>query len=999
MTSSNNQMKNDIMAVGSRECLPMLTQEALIDAEAEVVHMILNGIGNDIYSTVDACPNAKEMWIAIERLQQGESFNMQDVKTKLLWEFEWSRFITIVKQANNLDDVSYHKLFDIMKQHQNKVNEIQAERIARNANPLVLVAATRHYPDTYPQAPPAPQPYKTHAPSSRQTTSTISHATTRNKGKEIFKAPSPPFESAPEEHNDEEEAQRDKKIQKSLALIAKQLKNIYKPTNNNLIISSNTKNKNVDTSPRTMNDKQTGQFGNQRTMTVAKNKEVIGNQRVKDYEYHKQKMLLCKKEAACIKLSAEQSEWLSDTNDERDEQELEAYYMYMIKIQEVLTTVDENFGPTYDAKPLEKGVDLDAEEPEDERVLLASFIANLKLNMEKVELERNKTFQTNQKEKEEDELKCKEALDLLAYVQANVDNITSIVETDWKQHELDMQTPIKHHIKLLVHDLLIQLAHKALKTVGIFENALKEVILEDLKYVKSVEKEADDLKMEIDDLKSQLETEKIDVLKVDDLLLQEFFSKDFVCFILLSIDDIDEYSEMICKYLEKIKECERLKIELSKSHQQKHDKSFAQLEQHCVNLELALQNAKEKTFVPKTNEDKDLSKPVTPQILPRKEKVKQVERNTNDPRVSNSTRVAYNTSVSKQQLSSTQMKDKVMQYNSQVMLKKKEVEYHHRYGAVRNDQFAPILGYGDLVQGNVTIKRESTCFVRDLQGNDLLTGTRGFYLYTIGLHECSSPTPICFMAKASTTQAWLWHRRLSHLNFDTINRLSKNDIVNGLQKLKFIKDHLCSSCELNLLHMDLCGTMRVQSINRKKYILVIIDDYSRGTEFFNKTLQTYFQEEGIRYQMTIGRTPEQNGVVERQKPTLIEVAQTMLLAYKFPLFFWAEAIETACYTQNRSLIIPRRVKTPYLIINERKATLKFLHIFCCTCYISRYGENLNKIKEKEDPCIFVGYATQSKGYRAYNKRTILIIESIHINFDELKEVMTSDDNTLGLVPQ
>ncbi|GKF73973.1 retrovirus-related pol polyprotein from transposon TNT 1-94, partial [Tanacetum coccineum] len=113
-----------------------------------------------------------------------------------------------------------------------------------------------------------------------------------------------------------------------------------------------------------------------------------------------------------------------------------------------------------------------------------------------------------------------------------------------------------------------------------------------------------------------------------------------------------------------------------------------------------------------------------------------------------------------------------------------------RYGAVRNDQFAPILGYGDLVQGNVTIKRESTCFVRDLQGNDLLTGTRGFYLYTIGLHECSSPTPICFMAKASTTQAWLWHRRLSHLNFDTINRLSKNDIVNGLQKLKFIKDHL-----------------------------------------------------------------------------------------------------------------------------------------------------------------------------------------------------------------
>ncbi|GKA63641.1 retrovirus-related pol polyprotein from transposon TNT 1-94 [Tanacetum coccineum] len=199
-------------------------------------------------------------------------------------------------------------------------------------------------------------------------------------------------------------------------------------------------------------------------------------------------------------------------------------------------------------------------------------------------------------------------------------------------------------------------------------------------------------------------------------------------------------------------------------------------------------------------------------------------------------------------------------------------------GTVRfgNDQFALILGYGDLVQGNITIKRvyyveglnhnlfsvdqlcdadlevafrKSTCFVRDLQGNDLLTGTRGCDLYTISLQETSSPTPICFMAKASPTQAWLWHRRLSHLNFDTINLLSKNEIVNGLPKLKFVKDQLCPSCELskskrslfktktapsskrrlNLLHMDLCGPLQIESINGNKYILVIVDDYSRYT--------------------------------------------------------------------------------------------------------------------------------------------------------------------------
>ncbi|GKB45982.1 retrovirus-related pol polyprotein from transposon TNT 1-94 [Tanacetum coccineum] len=144
---------------------------------------------------------------------------------------------------------------------------------------------------------------------------------------------------------------------------------------------------------------------------------------------------------------------------------------------------------------------------------------------------------------------------------------------------------------------------------------------------------------------------------------------------------------------------------------------------------------------------------------------------------------------------------------------------------------------------------KSTCFVRDLRGNELLTGTHRYDLYTISLQESSSPTLICFMAKVSPTQAWLWHRRLSHLNFYTINLLSKNDIMNGLPKLKYVNDQLCSSCKmgkakrsnfkiktipsskgwLHLLHMDLCGPMWVERINGKKYILVIVDDYSRYT--------------------------------------------------------------------------------------------------------------------------------------------------------------------------
>nr|GEV09053.1 hypothetical protein [Tanacetum cinerariifolium] len=165
-----------------------------------------------------------------------------------------------------------------------------------------------------------------------------------------------------------------------------------------------------------------------------------------------------------------------------------------------------------------------------------------------------------------------------------------------------------------------------------------------------------------------------------------------------------------------------------------------------------------------------------------------------------------------------------------------------------NDLIASILGYGDLVQGAVTIKR-STCFIRDLKRNDLLTGSYGTDLYLITLQDTNSPNIICLVAKATSSQAWLWHRRLSHLNFDTINLLSKNDIVVGLPKLKLVKHHLCSSCELGkakrksfhtkitpsskrrlqLLHMDLCGPMRVASINGKRYVLVIVDDYSRYT--------------------------------------------------------------------------------------------------------------------------------------------------------------------------
>ncbi|GJW14088.1 hypothetical protein Tco_0018221 [Tanacetum coccineum] len=225
---------------------------------------------------------------------------------------EWSRFVTIVKQQHKLDEVSYHKLFDILKQYQKEVNELRAERMAKNANPLALVATAQTLQDPYYQS---SKSHKSYAPTSKASLPTRSHATTRYKGKEIAKPITPPSESASEEDNDPEQAQKDKDMQKNLALIAKYFKKLYKPTNNNLRTSSNTRNKNVDTTPRYKNDNQTGQFGNQRAVNVVGARENVGGpvvqqsgiqcfnckefghyakecrkpKRVKDSTYHKEK--------------------------------------------------------------------------------------------------------------------------------------------------------------------------------------------------------------------------------------------------------------------------------------------------------------------------------------------------------------------------------------------------------------------------------------------------------------------------------------------------------------------------------------------------------------------------------------------------------------------------------------------------------------------------------------------------------------------------------------
>ncbi|GJW57990.1 retrovirus-related pol polyprotein from transposon TNT 1-94 [Tanacetum coccineum] len=249
-------------------------------------------------------------------------------------------------------------------------------------------------------------------------------------------------------------------------------------------------------------------------------------------------------------------------------------------------------------------------------------------------------------------------------------------------------------------------------------------------------------------------------------------------------------------------------------------------------------------------------------------------------------------------------------------------------GTVRfgNDQFAPILGYGDLIQGNVTIKRvyyveglnhnlfsvgqfcdadlevafrKSTCFVRDLQGNDLLTGNRGSDLYTISLQETTSSTPICFMAKASPTQAWLWHRRLSHLNFDYITLLSKKE--RKILKAEFASHGLIHWIRFLRSEDETPEVLKdfLMMIQRNLQAQVISVRTDKGTKFLNKTLHVYFKEEGIEQSGFHSRTPEQERRFRNVgNRTLVEAARTMLQLLSFHYPFWAEASATACYTQN-----------------------------------------------------------------------------------------------------
>nr|GEX17534.1 retrovirus-related Pol polyprotein from transposon TNT 1-94 [Tanacetum cinerariifolium] len=901
-----------------------------LNAEAKAVQIILTGIDNDIYSTVDACPNACEIWKAIERLKQGESINVQYLVTNLYWEFgkftsqdgeslesyysrfykmmnelirfqcdvsnhqvnvqfllqlqpEWQRFLTLVKQSQELKTVLYHKLYDILKQHQNEVNEIRAERIAQSSTRSQQVAI-------------------------------------RNRGKAIVNYPQPIYDQEPSMVAEDNETSKDKEIDKLMALISLSFKKIYKPTNNNLRTLSNTSRANQDNSLRT--NRGAG-YDNQRLCNVAGARETIGTtvvqkyriqcynckefghvarecqkpKRVKDAAYHREKMLLCKQEEAGIQLNAKQADWRDGTDDELEDQELEAHYMYMAQIQEVSPDAA-NSGPIFDAELLQKVSN------DDHYNVFA---------IESEHPEQSKSVHDTYPIKQDENNVIIDSLDM-SYVRKQID------QNDDDNDLANELEKLKGEIEDFKNkNISLESSNNRFKEANNTLSETNKLLYNDFK-------------------KSQAELQKRNNV--------EYASK-------VEID------------------CAKAKGDLI-SYKMKSQKSFNKYTQTINDLNQTLSEMKKKLCVHqetisilsqqkeaqiklyKTREYKELDKVTT---LENKVKLVEIFLFIVDYRCS-----------------------KHMAGNLKLLINFVEKflgTVYYVEGLNHN-----LFSVGQFCDADLEVAfRKSTCYIRDLKRNDLLTGSRGTDLYSITLQDTTSPNPICLMAKATSSQAWLWHRRLSHLNFDTINLLSKNDIVVGLPKLKYVKDHLCSSYELRkakrksfqskttlsskrrlqLLQMDLCGPMRVANINGKKYVLVIVDNYSRYT-------WTHFLR-------SKDETPK----------VLIEFLR----------------------------LVQRGLHAEVRIVQTDKGTEllnKTLHAyFDSKGFITKRPllEHLNKTAlskdetvhlKKGDACIFVGYSTQSRAYRLFNKRKRVIVEMIHVNFDELPQ-MASDHVSFDPEPQ
>nr|GEU45681.1 integrase, catalytic region, zinc finger, CCHC-type, peptidase aspartic, catalytic [Tanacetum cinerariifolium] len=966
-----------------------------LNAEAEAVHIILTGIDNDIYSTVDACPNACEMWKAIERLKQGESINVQDLETNLNWEF--GKFTSRDGESLESYYLRFYKMTNKLVRNQWNISNCEFNGGSGMICSfdslnwsffccfLCEVTFMRDAFSDYVGTGSCP----------------ISVDVSENRGKAVVNSPSPIYDQKPTMVAEDDELSKDKEIDKLMALISLSFKGTV--------------------------------YDNQRIVNVVGARENVGTPVVQKYGIQ---CYNCKEYGHIAREC--QKPKRDDTDDEPEDQELEAHYMYMAQIQEVTPDAANNSGPIFDIEPLQKIQNndnynvfaIESEHPEqskfvndtypieqdkhnviidswdmsydrehvdqdddddlaNERDLLASLIEKLKCEIDDSK-NRNKFLETSNKalvdklKDETEDFKTKnKSLESSNnhFKEANneLSKTNQLMFKDLKkfQAELDRYHNVKYASKindlnqtiseikkeLFAHqdtisilsqekaaqikfyktredkeiDKVIALENKVqvldnivyntgqsvqtmnmlnrnctmsfakpeflkkaqranprLYDIGCSNDSLALMLAPESDEVIRLEKERvipstsvsrpqlksnrmEDIvmlnnsqgkKQEVEDHRRNVKfsNNKTFVTACNDSLKAKTSNVNFVCVTCGKCMLNDNHDKCVLHYLNGVNS--RTKIPMAMPLSTREPKRIVnQSVATPLRSTVALESTNQKPRHTTRKLYESVSKTCSwwyPKFTPPGYKWKPKSQIGNvKPNLVEIFLFIVDSGCSKHMTGNLKLLTNFVE---------------KFLGSVKfgNDQIAPILGYRDLVQGTVTIKRvyyvqrlnynlfsvgqfcdadlkvafwKSACYIRDLKGNDLLTGSRGIDLYSITLQDISSPNPICLIAKATSSQAWLWHRHLSHLNFDTINLLSKNDIVIGLPKLKFVKDHLCSSCELKkakrksfqtkstpsskrrlqLLYMDLCGPMQVESINGKKYVLVIVDDYSRYT--------------------------------------------------------------------------------------------------------------------------------------------------------------------------
>ncbi|KAA0048721.1 gag-pol polyprotein [Cucumis melo var. makuwa] len=328
------------------------------------------------------------------------------------------------------------------------------------------------------------------------------------------------------------------------------------------------------------------------------------------------------------------------------------------------------------------------------------------------------------------------------------------------------------------------------------------------------------------------------------------------------------------------------------------------------------------------------------------------------------------------------------------------------------------------------------CNVLDGQNKVFLSGTR----LSDNCYHWDAEVTLCNLSKVE--EAGLWHKRLGHLGGATISKVIKANAIIGLPPLSFSSLESCSECPagkqvksvhkpvnisltshiLELLHIDLMRPMQTESLGRKRYAVVCVDDFSRytwikfilekletfktcqtlvtqlqrekntgigrirtehGCEFENKHFAEFCDNEGIFHEFSAQLTPQENGVVEKRNQTLQEMARVMIHAKQLPIQFWAEALNTACHIHNRVILRPRTTTTSYELWKGRKPNVKYFHIFGGTCFILSDRDHRRKWDSKSDRGIFLGYSANNRAYRVYNQRTKIVIESINVIIDDL----------------